>query len=34
MEQFWRSDPLYASHGVDGSLCSFLDYLSEVSIKT
>lgn len=30
MEQFWRSDPLYASHGVDGSLCSFLDYLSEV----
>ena len=31
MEQFWRSDSRYASHGVDGSLCSFITYLSEVS---
>ncbi|KAL9957677.1 hypothetical protein ACROYT_G034601 [Oculina patagonica] len=30
MEQFWRSDIKYTSHGVDGSLCSFLKYLSEV----
>ena len=31
MEQFWSSDSKYASHGVDGSLCSFITYLSEVS---
>lgn len=30
MEQFWRSDSKFASHGVDGSLCSFITYLSEV----
>lgn len=30
MEQFWSSDSKYASHGVDGSLCSFITYLSEV----
>lgn len=30
MEKFWKSDAKYASHGVDGSLCSFLKYLSEV----
>lgn len=27
----WRSDPCYASYGVDGSTCSFFIYLSEVS---
>lgn len=30
MEQFWKSDSKFASHGVDGSLCSFITYLSEV----
>ena len=30
MKNFWRSDPVYASHGVNGSLCSFVKYLSEV----
>ncbi|KAJ7340119.1 Alpha-1,6-mannosylglycoprotein 6-beta-N-acetylglucosaminyltransferase A [Desmophyllum pertusum] len=30
MEKFWRSDMKYQSHGVDGNLCSFLKYLSEV----
>lgn len=30
MQNFWQSDMRYASHGVDGSLCSFLKYLSEV----
>ena len=32
MEQFWTSDSKFASHGVDGSLCSFITYLSEVSV--
>ena len=26
----WKSDPCYASYGVDGSDCSFVMYLSEV----
>nr|XP_006636301.1 PREDICTED: alpha-1,6-mannosylglycoprotein 6-beta-N-acetylglucosaminyltransferase A [Lepisosteus oculatus] len=30
MKDMWRSDPCYASYGVDGSLCSFFIYLSEV----
>lgn len=30
MQKFWQSDTKYASHGVDGSICSFLKYLSEV----
>uniref|UniRef100_A0A8C9R109 alpha-1,6-mannosyl-glycoprotein 6-beta-N-acetylglucosaminyltransferase n=1 Tax=Scleropages formosus TaxID=113540 RepID=A0A8C9R109_SCLFO len=30
MQNFWTSDPCYASYGVDGSNCSFLIYLSEV----
>lgn len=31
MKDMWRSDPCYASYGVDGSTCSFFIYLSEVS---
>lgn len=30
MRHFWRSDNIYASHGVDGSVCSIVQYLSEV----
>ncbi|XP_038607466.1 alpha-1,6-mannosylglycoprotein 6-beta-N-acetylglucosaminyltransferase A [Tachyglossus aculeatus] len=30
MRDMWRSDPCYASYGVDGSTCSFFIYLSEV----
>ncbi|KAM4608651.1 alpha-1,6-mannosylglycoprotein 6-beta-N-acetylglucosaminyltransferase A-like [Polymixia lowei] len=30
MKTMWRSDPCYSSSGVNGSLCSFLIYLSEV----
>ncbi|KAL4217311.1 hypothetical protein ACF0H5_023762 [Mactra antiquata] len=30
MKQMWQSDPCYASYGVDGSMCSFIMYLSEV----
>lgn len=30
MRGFWRSDPCYASFGVDGSPCSFRIYLSEI----
>ncbi|PFX20412.1 Alpha-1,6-mannosylglycoprotein 6-beta-N-acetylglucosaminyltransferase A [Stylophora pistillata] len=30
MQKFWQSDTKYTSHGVDGSICSFLKYLSEV----
>ncbi|XP_069791302.1 alpha-1,6-mannosylglycoprotein 6-beta-N-acetylglucosaminyltransferase A isoform X2 [Narcine bancroftii] len=30
MKTMWRSDPCYASYGVDGSTCSFFIYLSEV----
>ncbi|XP_062972676.1 alpha-1,6-mannosylglycoprotein 6-beta-N-acetylglucosaminyltransferase A [Elgaria multicarinata webbii] len=30
MKDMWRSDPCYASYGVDGSTCSFFIYLSEV----
>ena len=26
----WKSDPCYEAHGVDGSDCSFIMYLSEV----
>ena len=33
MRQFWRSDPCYEKdHGVNGSVCSFIIYLSEVSL--
>lgn len=31
MKVSWRSDPCYSRYGVNGSLCSFLVYLSEVS---
>ena len=32
MKEHWRSDPCYErDHGVDGTLCSFIVYLSEVS---
>lgn len=30
MSHMWRSDPCYEAHGVDGSDCSFIMYLSEV----
>lgn len=30
MKQMWKSDPCYASYGVDGSVCSFIMYLSEI----
>ncbi|KAJ8320432.1 hypothetical protein KUTeg_002019 [Tegillarca granosa] len=30
MKEMWKSDPCYASYGVDGSECSFVMYLSEV----
>ncbi|XP_049905860.1 alpha-1,6-mannosylglycoprotein 6-beta-N-acetylglucosaminyltransferase A-like [Epinephelus moara] len=30
MKDMWRTDPCYSSHGVNGSLCSFLFYLSEI----
>ncbi|XP_065051620.1 alpha-1,6-mannosylglycoprotein 6-beta-N-acetylglucosaminyltransferase A-like [Rhopilema esculentum] len=30
MKQYWKSDPYYASRGVDGSVCSFVHFLSEV----
>ncbi|KAK7112831.1 alpha-1,6-mannosylglycoprotein 6-beta-N-acetylglucosaminyltransferase A-like [Littorina saxatilis] len=30
MKQMWKSDPCYESHGVDGSDCSYVMYLSEV----
>ncbi|KAL3854035.1 hypothetical protein ACJMK2_013317 [Sinanodonta woodiana] len=30
MKQMWKSDPCYSNYGVDGSLCSFIMYLSEV----
>ncbi|XP_060599364.1 alpha-1,6-mannosylglycoprotein 6-beta-N-acetylglucosaminyltransferase A-like [Ruditapes philippinarum] len=30
MKQMWKSDPCYASYGVDGSACSFIMYLSEI----
>ncbi|XP_039613233.1 alpha-1,6-mannosylglycoprotein 6-beta-N-acetylglucosaminyltransferase A [Polypterus senegalus] len=30
MKDMWRSDPCYASYGVDGSTCSYFIYLSEV----
>ena len=29
----WKSDPCYGSYGVDGSVCSFIMYLSEVTIS-
>lgn len=31
MKEMWRSDSCYGSYGVDGSVCSFFIYLSEVS---
>ncbi|KAH3754449.1 alpha-1,6-mannosylglycoprotein 6-beta-N-acetylglucosaminyltransferase A-like [Dreissena polymorpha] len=30
MKAMWESDPCYKSFGVDGSICSFIMYLSEV----
>ncbi|XP_040057279.2 alpha-1,6-mannosylglycoprotein 6-beta-N-acetylglucosaminyltransferase A-like [Gasterosteus aculeatus] len=30
MKVSWRSDPCYSRYGVNGSLCSFLIYLSEI----
>ncbi|PVD38108.1 hypothetical protein C0Q70_00719 [Pomacea canaliculata] len=30
MRTMWKSDPCYEAHGVDGSECSFIMYLSEV----
>lgn len=30
MKNMWQSDPCYSRHGVNGSLCSILIYLSEV----
>lgn len=30
MKKYWKSDPMYASLGVDGSVCSIVSYLSEV----
>ncbi|KAK2839551.1 hypothetical protein Q5P01_013291 [Channa striata] len=30
MKEMWQSDPCYSSYGVNGSLCSFLIYLSEI----
>lgn len=30
MKKFWKSNPYYASRGVDGSVCSFIQFLSEV----
>uniref|UniRef100_A0A3Q3JG50 alpha-1,6-mannosyl-glycoprotein 6-beta-N-acetylglucosaminyltransferase n=1 Tax=Monopterus albus TaxID=43700 RepID=A0A3Q3JG50_MONAL len=30
MKEMWETDPCYKSFGVDGSLCSFLIYLSEI----
>lgn len=30
MKQMWQSDPCYAAYGVDGSVCSFIMYLSEI----
>ncbi|XP_047141972.1 uncharacterized protein LOC101241127 [Hydra vulgaris] len=30
MQANWRSDPYYRNNGVDGSLCSILNYLSKV----
>ncbi|XP_047137924.1 alpha-1,6-mannosylglycoprotein 6-beta-N-acetylglucosaminyltransferase A isoform X1 [Hydra vulgaris] len=30
MQNSWKTDPLYAHHGVDGSYCSIIIYLSEV----
>ena len=32
MRQFWKSDPCYEKeHGVNGTICSFIVYLSEAS---
>ncbi|XP_066929864.1 alpha-1,6-mannosylglycoprotein 6-beta-N-acetylglucosaminyltransferase A-like [Clytia hemisphaerica] len=30
LRKYWKSDAIYASHGVDGSMCSIVHYLSEV----
>lgn len=30
MQNGWQNDPCYASYGVDGSNCSFYEYLSKV----
>lgn len=30
MKEHWKSEPKYAKHVVNGSLCSILKYLSEV----
>lgn len=31
MKEMWKSDPCYSRYGVNGSLCSILIYLSEVT---
>ncbi|GFS23504.1 alpha-1,6-mannosylglycoprotein 6-beta-N-acetylglucosaminyltransferase A, partial [Elysia marginata] len=31
MRRLWKSDPCYRGYGVDGSDCSIIRYLSEVS---
>lgn len=33
MTSFWKSDKCYVEYGVDGSLCSFRYYLSEVGFN-
>ncbi|KAM9346889.1 alpha-1,6-mannosylglycoprotein 6-beta-N-acetylglucosaminyltransferase A-like [Symphorus nematophorus] len=30
MQEMWQSDPCYSRHGVNGTLCSFIIYLSEI----
>ncbi|XP_069769993.1 alpha-1,6-mannosylglycoprotein 6-beta-N-acetylglucosaminyltransferase A-like [Narcine bancroftii] len=30
MNEMWKSEPCYANYGVNGSICSFIKYLSEV----
>lgn len=34
MSEHWKSDAKYSAHGVNGSLCSFLVYLSTVNVLT
>ncbi|XP_076441339.1 alpha-1,6-mannosylglycoprotein 6-beta-N-acetylglucosaminyltransferase A-like [Babylonia areolata] len=34
MRENWKSDPCYEVHGVDGSNCSYLAYLSEAEVNT
>ena len=34
MSEHWKSEAKYSQNGVNGSLCSFLVYLSEVRVPT